>query len=144
MARKEAHELRRQGRADLVVMLVRKRIIPSMTAEDWCDVADVTKDDIAEAIARWKWGATHRTEPGVRAPRMLYNERAGQIVAWLTDQGGKATSASGQGLTAALCQHMNMVPQSVSTVLRKMEDDGMIARDRVGKRTYAIWIPSLP
>jgi hypothetical protein len=125
--------LRREGMADAAVLLVAKRIMPSMDLADWGRALGLNELDLQHAVTRFK-------NPGGvrRSPRDAQAERDA-IVAALRQEGGVLRSPEGRAnsLLRSLCS----LPIDVfvmSNRLAELERTGLIRRKVIGKRTFTI------
>lgn len=67
-----AERFRREGQADAVVLLVARRVCPTMDTEDWARALGLTQPDIRAAIARFR---DRNTPPEVLARRREWQGR---------------------------------------------------------------------
>jgi hypothetical protein len=62
-------QLRRQGRADAVVLLVLRRVVPTLTAEEWGAHLDLTQADVRAAVERMRDTPQARAAAKAKAAR---------------------------------------------------------------------------
>lgn len=76
--------LRREGMADAAVLLVWKRIMPTLDLEDWARALDLRQPEIIAAITRFRerMGGRRRQRPKLRAvpSEPLSHDRKGHAI----------------------------------------------------------------
>lgn len=133
--------LRREGRADAAVLLVAKRIYPTVRLVEWARHLDLDEMDLQHAVKRLK----DRQRPvGQRRPvREQRSHRLTELQQMVLDaidtQGGTVSCRNGHAnskIRALLPEDIDVF--RLSNVLKQLDDNGFIRRDVRGRRTFSI------
>lgn len=135
--------IRREGMADAAVLLVAKRVVPTMSLNEWGRHLGLTELDLQHAVARIKGRAAEakkaQTPPRTRLSNTASQAERDRIVATLSAMGGVVTDPTGRASSVLRMRTGTAADVfRFSTWLKQLEDDGRITRDVRGKRTFSI------